>query len=482
MNLREFNKKVYDIENIISTTKIIVGDVIMGINLFYLKQYDKLIRYVGDLELKCKTTEEKKKYLEYWKIIFLSENKMYRRILKNIKDNSCDFIVLEYYENKDKSESVKEHIKTFWKKYDEEKTIQENLNDFIIAKIESKIWSINNELYELREHPSIFYNNEENYVGSNFRLKYDNDIIKYKDVDIRSGRLHSYVLFSNDNSKEINKRTLLNILAFFDCEPYYYMTDNAIYNKKLEILYEQFDILDLVKLRKKKFLETNLDEPIHLEKPILKSNANLVCFKDLQHEEILDLYHSSLKQAEPLPRCVFLYRVFEYGAAQHYKKIFKPQEYKPEEALDYYISEIIKYNFNPIYYIDYGRYISDDRMDILEKRKPQLRNFITVIKNESKQILKEWEVHPYLKNKNSPGDIIYNTGRNLVAHGGNGSRNMKYDYDRNYKHINDINIILELIARYLVENLNPYLKNCVERRKEYYIKDKYKSLFGQGEK
>lgn len=29
----------------------------------------------------------------------------------------------------------------------------------------------------------------------------------------------------------------------------------------------------------------------------------------VQRNEILDLYHASLKQFEPLPRCVFLYRV-----------------------------------------------------------------------------------------------------------------------------------------------------------------------------
>ena len=70
------------------------------------------------------------------------------------------------------------------------------------------------------------------------------------------------------------------------------------------------------------------------------------------------------------------------------------------------------------------------------------------------------------------------TGRNFTAHGASGNmgdRNMQYDYDKNYLHINNVNIILELIARYVVELLNPQLRNVVERKKEYYL-ERYKNL------
>lgn len=56
-----------------------------------------------------------------------------------------------------------------------------------------------------------------------------------------------------------------------------------------------------------------------------------------------------------------------------------------------------------------------------------------------------------------------------------GDRNMQYDYYKNYFHINNVNIILELIDRYVVELLNPQLRNVVERKKEYYL-ERYKNL------
>mgnify|MGYP000426498119 CR=1 FL=1 len=52
-----------------------------------------------------------------------------------------------------------------------------------------------------------------------------------------------------------------------------------------------------------------------------------------------------------------------------------------------------------------------------------------------------------------------------------GERNMQYDYDKNYLHINNVNILLEIIARYVIELLNPELKNVVERRTVFYKKD-----------
>lgn len=181
----------------------------------------------------------------------------------------------------------------------------------------------------------------------------------------------------------------------------------------------------------------------------------------------MDLYHASLKQFEPLPRCVFLYRVFEYAASYHYKPTIMPATYTPEDALNYYLPLALNYNCNPLYYIDWNKH----------GKREQLSNYFTVLKHEAKIILEEWRNSPYLSRK-SPGEIIYLTGRNFTAHGASGNRgdrNMQYDYDKNYLHINNVNIVLEIIARYVVELLNPQLQNVVERRKKYYM-ERYKKI------
>ena len=48
-----------------------------------------------------------------------------------------------------------------------------------------------------------------------------------------------------------------------------------------------------------------------------------------------------------------------------------------------------------------------------------------------------------------------------------------YSTDSDY--INNVNIVLEIIARYVVELLNPQLQNVVERRKKYYM-ERYKKI------
>lgn len=74
--------------------------------------------------------------------------------------------------------------------------------------------------------------------------------------------------------------------------------------------------------------------------------------------------------------------------------------------------------------------------------------------------------------------MLYNVhGRNAVAHGGSGRENARYDYSKNYKLLNKINIYLELIAKYIIELFNPQLKNVVERRTGYYIAENRSNAF-----
>ena len=263
---------------------------------------------------------------------------------------------------------------------------------------------------------------------------------------------------------------MLNILAYLNGCPNFEFLNNRSVNQKLDNLYRNFDLLDNIRLRQPNYFKSDVEKHIYLELPIIKNDKTykIIAFKKLSHEEILDLYHASLKQFEPLPRCVFLYRVFEYAAAYHYKPLFMPVNYKPEDALNYYLSLAMEYNPNPLYFIDFGN----------GKRKTKLYNYFTVLRKEARNILNEWSTVPFLASK-SYGEIIYLTGRNFTAHGASGNcgeRNMKYDYDKNYLHINNVNIVLELIARYVIELLNPELKNVVERRTAYY-KENRKAIF-----
>lgn len=293
----------------------------------------------------------------------------------------------------------------------------------------------------------------------------------YDKVHALTDGMHHFLLYCNDRSKLSDKRALLNVLAYLNGCPNFEFFSNTRVNRKLDELYRNFDLLDCIRLRHPDYFKSDIDKAIYLELPIIKNRDqyNFICFQKMPHEGILDLYHASLKQFEPLPRCVFLYRVFEYAAANHYKPVVHSTgEYKPEDAINYYWSCAMVYNPNPLYYVDF----------VSSSRKVKLNNYFTILKREARKIFTEWSNNPHLKSK-SKGEIIYVTGRNFTAHGASGTqgeRNMQYDYDKNYLHINNVNIALELIARYVVELLNPELRNIIERKKSYY-QIKYKSLF-----
>ncbi|ODP26674.1 hypothetical protein PTI45_03953 [Paenibacillus nuruki] len=335
--------------------------------------------------------------------------------------------------------------------------------------LKKRIHDSSEEIYKLKHYPAEYINTLSNYIGTNI-LKYRNEIILYKDVYMSATEFHSCSICYNEKSTESTKNALLNILSYLNGHPSFYVTENYNFNKKLSDLYEQFDLLDMLRLRKKSFFESNTDiEPFYLEFPTLKqkNNYQTIHIEESPHEMIFELYHASLKQFESLPRCVFLYRIFEYGSVEHYNPLINPAKYKPEDALNYYVNEIMTHKYIPLYYVDYGTYINNEKDTVIRKRKKRYVNITSTLKSEAKKIQKEWKNHPYLKNKNI-GNIIYTTGRNAVAHGGSGKANARYDYANNYKHINDVNIFLELIARYIIEKLNPQLESIVERKTKYY--------------
>lgn len=462
----EYNIDLYDSNYI---------NIPMKLAYFELVEYKQLILELNRERYACQTYEEKELFVQKYKKIYLSLKKKYNRILKNLCNGEVNIL---YSANLTDNEEYFYNVLDHFMKFDKDKPLKENLNNYMKERLERNIKETNQELFKLKHYPAEYINTFSTYIGSTV-MKYRRDIITYKDLFITAMESNSFSTFYNEHTTDNTKNALLNILAYLNGHPSFYFTENYDFNRKLMELYDQFDLLDMLRLRKKNFFDNKCKEPIYLEHPVLKqkNGYNLVSFEDSQHESIFELYHASLKQFESLPRCVFLYRVFEYGVANHYQPLLRPTNHTPEDALNYYVNEIMDHRYVPLYYVDYGTY-TNEKNEITRKRETKYVNFTNKLKKEVRKIRKEWLNHHYLKNK-SIGNIIYVTGRNASAHGGGGSRNARYDYSNNYKHINDVNILLELIARYIIEKLNPHLEHMVERRTKYYANYNKKIFSGR---
>ncbi|MEK5256606.1 hypothetical protein NST74_24360 [Paenibacillus sp. FSL F4-0125] len=478
----DVDNRLYELENSIDEVIIDVSDsdylrTPVRLAFYKLEEYSRLILGVNKERNAYKTYQEKEQVVEKYKKIYLSERKMYKRLLRNLNIGTGKLIYPDTL--KGQEEYLYGALINF-KGFNRDKSLDENLTIYMKAKLKQNIREVNQELFKLLHHPADYINTFSKFIGPNSVSKFRKDIIIYKDVTIAETESHSYSVFYNENTTEDTKNTLLSILAYFNGSPFFYFTENYNFNRKLNELYEQFDLLDMLRLRKKGFFDSNQKEPFYLELPILKNKNgfNMVGFQDVQHEMVFELYHASLKQFESLPRCVFLFRVFEYGVTNHYNPLMRPSNGSAEDALNYYVNKIMTHKFNPLYYVDFGTYENEEGTRIIRKRKAKYINFMTKLKEEAKKITKEWSNHVHLSNK-SIGYAIYNTGRNAAAHGGQ-NRNARYDYSKNYKHINDVNIFLELIARYIIEILNPNLVNMVEKRKRYYVHyNNYEEIFKQ---
>lgn len=457
------DKELRKIDIEYSETEIFLDYGIISLASYKPVSYKKLIVKINNERDKFKRTHQRELFILDYKKVFLAQRKKLKKILANISDRT-----IKIYPEPTRDEMIR-FLKQSWR-YNDAINLKENIYQYAETRLRKAIHDTNEELYILNKFPSVYYNQKSSYIGGEFNYRYENEVLIYDKVNAMTDGMHHFLIYCNDHSTLSDKRSLLNILAYFNGCPNFEFLSNRKVNQKLDELYRNFDLMDCIRLRHPNYLRSDIDKPIYLELPIIKNTKNysIISFKKLPHEGILDLYHASLKQFEPLPRCVFLYRVFEYAAANHYKSVFSTAEYKPEDAINYYLDLAIKYNPNPLYFIDFGN----------DKKKAKLYNYFTVLKREAKKIFGEWTNNPYLATK-SKGQIIYLTGRNFTAHGASGrsgERNMQYDYDKNYLHINNVNIVLELIARYVVELLNPKLRNVVERNTKYY-KKKYEEIF-----
>ena len=459
MNIRD---RIKAIDDEYSESEIYLEYGLPSLMLYEPTPYKNLIVDINIERDKYTATEDRMKFISLYKQVYLAQRKKLKAILAGIEDRSIVIF----------PEPMKEEMIGFWgdtRRYDDSISNVENLYSYAAACIRRALNDTDEEIYLLRHYPSVYYNYPNSYIGGEFSYRYENEVLIYNKVNILTDGMHHFKLYVNDETTAVDKRSILNIFAFLNGCPNFEFLNNTHVNQKLDDLYQKFDLLDCIRLRHPNYLKSDIEKPIYLELPILKNKCKrrIITFDKMPHEGILDLYHAALKQFEPLPRCVFLYRVFEYAAANHYKPMFNPTQYKPEDAIEYYLNLALTYNPNPLYYMDFGS----------EKAKPKLYNFFTILKLEAKKILDEWSNAPFLSNKRT-GEIIYLTGRNFTAHGASGvrgERNMQYDYDKNYLHINNVNILLEIIARYVIELLNPELKNVVERRTVFY-KERYKQL------
>lgn len=448
------------------------------IYLFDLEGYNHLIEKQNKIRYASNDYQEKANMIGEYKKILNAKKLKLRRLLRNLENGSLE---VKYNHVIDGDLNFFKNLIIYSYEYNEDISYYENVLYYIEKKLRGRIYEVNDYIYRLRKFPNEFINTLSTFIAPYSPTKYDGDIIFYKDVFICKKESHRMGLYYNENTLEKTKRAILNILAYLNSEPFFYFTENPTFNRKIDELYKHFDLMDMVRLRKNDYFSSRVDEPFHIESPIIKTKNGFkfIEIKDVQHEIMFELYHASLKQFESLPRCVFLYRAFEYGINHYYNPLYKPENSNPEKALNNLFNLAMNHTYMPLYYIDFGTYLSDDG-EITKKRKVAYRNFILKLKNEARAIVNEWSQHPYLADK-TVGYIIYQTGRNASAHGGAGDYSARYDYSQNYKHINDINIILELIVRYLIEKMNPHIVDLVERRKKYYIQyNGYEEIFNQG--
>lgn len=259
------------------------------------------------------------------------------------------------------------------------------------------------------------------------------------------------------NGKKGKCNILIDILAFLHARPIFVLTKNDIYNDIVKSIYYDADILNYYRFRNLKKGKERGSVYEHYYKSYKQSLITIV--DEPACPEVISIYHDALKQIEPFPKCVFLNRVIEYALTHDNPPIRNRNSVK--EAINYYWEEAKKTKMLPVYL----EYLCKNGNQIKRKYINAIIKLKKTAKHNEKKMIKD-KIISSSPLDNTLGGYIFIQGRCNVAHGkGEGGGPVITGNEQpDYLKINDINIFMEIIARYIVEKMNPTLKQIIRRR------------------
>ncbi|MDB5263362.1 MAG: hypothetical protein JWQ14_2645 [Adhaeribacter sp.] len=369
LNLNEFK---------IEVQKEIYSVVYFG--FIRVTDFDQLLRKYHNLFNSTRRITKQKQILEEEKVVYDELAKYLRKLIDGINNDS---IKIALSCGKEAEIQINEGLIELFK-INEKLTFEEKVKEQTLRKLKEQLKNVKQAIFELSNYQFATYKKEE-FLGNNFYLRFPKELIIYKEVYISKNR-HGSSIFYKDESHSNDKITLLNVIAFLQASPNFLLTHNRAYNEKLTNIYNEFDILDLLTLTSKKFFSTSKSKFRSLSTPILKlhKETDFTLLPEANHLELFHLYHSSLKQIEPLPRCVFLFRIVEYGKNYHYQPKFKPTNIELKDVVEYYYKQALEHKFIPLFFLDYGSDWDPKADAMIKKRKTQYLNLMIELKKKSK--------------------------------------------------------------------------------------------------
>lgn len=349
---------------------------------------------------------------------------------------------------------------------------EEAKETFLLTKA-NKEW-IENNIRENDEENDKFYKNWPDFYKMNFYrfanpetiTPYNFTLYNYENVYIFKYQGKPSI-FYNGKFNEKNVSELLYIISYFSLYPCLAFSKNREFTCKMfEITaVETIDFTDMLQIRY--FNNNHLNRRITMlpKNVIFKMGPkNYIIFNKLSAPYLLGLYHASLFQKDIAAKCIFLFRIIDCINANYKSNLSIPG------LIEDYYAKVQKYRFQPIYV---NRFCINNNEKIIEDKDKKYINYFQLLKKESQKIYRE-----LTKKYNGLrlGEIIYNKGRSAVAHGREitGPNPISlHNFEKDLLEINDINIILELIARVAIEEFNPELKNHIEIKKSKYDEHNY---------
>lgn len=205
LNIRD---RIKSIDEEYSESEIYLEYGLLSLRLYEPTPYKNLIVDINIERDKYTATEDRMKFISLYKQVYFAQRKKLKAILGGIEDRTIVIF----------PEPTKKEMIDFWGDtwlYDDSISNAENLYNYAAACIRRALNDTDEEIYLLRNYPSVYYNYPDTYIGGEFSYRYENEVIIYDKVNMLTDGMHHFKLYVNDETTAVDKRSILNIFAFF---------------------------------------------------------------------------------------------------------------------------------------------------------------------------------------------------------------------------------------------------------------------------
>lgn len=372
--------------------------------------------------------------------------------LKGFESGATAIVIHSYYS------AIEEYMRvlTAGNKYNLLGSPEEMVRSILIRRAKKQLVRVSNSMDKLEKYQFQQFSITDAYLEG---VDIQNETLLYDDQLILQDQFNFYSSYANEQ-EYATLLEALDVIAYFRGRPCIAKTASAGHDEVPLNRHTHFHLIDLLSLhepavteQRSPFYVTSLVLPYFKETEAMYSP--LIYSTQITHPQILRLYHQALQEMDPTRHYQALCKVYDYALAC--EELLVDRTKGKGQLLHYFYQEALEAELTPIYYLDSGLEYDPEKNEFHMVREQSYKDVLQELKTLSQTLVSNWQEY-----ENKALSKLFQALAEAQFY-----ELSEQAKDQHFGHCLEVeNIFMELVACYLVERLNPQLKELIHTDKE----------------